>query len=66
MEKGSTEIDNHTKGVNGFDGDQEVNGACRALGVSLNLRETNNCQPRLGSRSLIDCDVSPFSVCGHG
>ena len=30
----------HTKeGATGFDGDQEVTSACRALGVSLNLRE---------------------------
>ena len=53
-------------GVTGFDGEQEVNGACRALGVSLNLREKHNCQRTIGSRSLIDCDVSPFFVCGHG
>ena len=51
-------------GVIGFDGDQEVNGACRALGVSLNLREKHNCQRTIGSRSLIDCDVSSFYVCG--
>jgi hypothetical protein len=28
-----------SKGATGFDGDQEVTSACRALGVSLNLRE---------------------------
>lgn len=28
-----------TRGATGFDGDQEVTSACRALGVSLNLRE---------------------------
>jgi len=32
-------IHHKKKGVTGFDGDQEVSGACRALGVSLNLRE---------------------------
>ena len=54
------------KGVTGFDGEQEVNGACRALGVSLNLREKHNCQRTIGSRSLIDCDVFPFFVCERG
>ena len=53
-------------GVIGFDGDQEVNGACRALGVSLNLRETIKCQRTIGSRGLIDRDVSPFLACGYG
>jgi len=59
-------LHNRHKGVTGFDGDQEVNGACRALGVSLNLREMFNCQRRIGPRSLINCDVSLFFVCGHG
>src|SRR6476469_2292317 len=53
-------------GVTGFDGDTEVSGACRALGVSLNLRENSNCQPRTGTRSLINCDVPPPDACGGG
>lgn len=53
-------------GVIGFDGDQEVNEACRALGVSLNPRENINCQRTIGSRGLIDRDVSPFLACGCG
>ena len=53
-------------GVTGFDGKQEVNRACRALGVSLNLRENINCQRTFGSRGLIDRDVSPLFVCGGG
>lgn len=52
----------YTKGVTGFDGDQEVNGACRALGVSLNLREPYNCQRRIGSRSVITTATSPHSL----
>lgn len=50
------------KGVTGFDGDQEVNGACRALGVSLNLREPYNCQRRIGSRGVIATATSPHSL----
>ena len=53
-------------GATGFDGDQEVSGACRALGVSLILRETSNCQQRTGTRSLINCDVPPSEACGGG
>jgi hypothetical protein len=54
------------RGVTGFDGDTEVSGACRALGVSLNLRENSNCQSRTGTRSLINCDVPPPDACGGG
>ena len=51
-------------GVTGFDGDQEASGACRALGDSLNLRENSNCQTRIGTRGLIDRDVSLPEACG--
>ena len=54
------------KGATGFDGDQEASGACRALGCSLNFRETSNCQPTAGTRGLTDRDVPPPEACGGG
>lgn len=63
---GYSKANTSERGVIGFDGDSEASGACRALGVSLNLRETSNCQPRTGTRGLTDRDVPPPEARGGG